>query len=159
MSSSRASVSQLDSLMAGIVGSSDLFASAAASTIGTSTTAEGAAFQRAVNDNMEALDLKMAFEVFKTQFDFDNKATELSHNICLITRDEYKRIATEAGQPEAEAHAVAEQMAAIIQPKCEAATKAASALIINKLEEFLDEQEAANVADQTRISMGIHRAV
>ena len=76
--------------MAGIVGSSDLFASAAASTIGTSTTAEGAAFERAVNDNMEALDLKMAFEVFKTEFNFDLKATELSRNICLITRDEYK---------------------------------------------------------------------
>eukprot|EP01048_Picozoa_sp_COSAG05_P018085 COSAG05_NODE_2583_length_2873_cov_359.798116_3_plen_91_part_00 len=67
MSSSRASVSQLDSLMAGIVGSSDLFASAAASAMGTTTAAEGAAFQRAVNDNMEALDLKMAFEVFKTE--------------------------------------------------------------------------------------------
>ena len=111
--------------MAGIVGSSDLFASAAASTIGTSTTAEGAAFQRAVNDNMEALDLKMAFEVFKTQFDFDNKATELSHNICLITRDEYKRIATEAGQPEAEASANAAQLAAIIQPSSDRDAKIA----------------------------------
>ena len=102
--------------MAGIVGSSDLFASAAASTIGTSTTAEGAAFQRAVNDNMEALDLKMAFEVFKTEFEFERKATELAHNICLITRDEYRRIATEAGQPEAEAHAVARRRPATVQP-------------------------------------------
>ena len=37
---------QLDSLMAGIVSSSDLLASAAASAMGTTTAAEGAAFQR-----------------------------------------------------------------------------------------------------------------
>ena len=100
MSSARASVSQLDAIMAGIVSSSDLLTSAAASVTGATTTAAvdtATKLKKAVEDNLDPLDIKLAHECFKTTFDFDAKATALANNLCEVTRDEYHQLVIAAG--------------------------------------------------------------
>ena len=114
MSSARASVSQLDAMMAGIVSSSDLLTSAAASVTGATTTAAVDAatrLKKAVEDNLDPLDLKLAHECFKTTFDFDTKATDLAHNLCQVTRDEYHQLVIAAGADKATAGRDADALA------------------------------------------------
>ena len=75
--------------MEGIV-SSNLLASATASVTGASAGLDAKAFKTAVDNNLELLDLKMAFKTWESTFDSNTKATELAHNLCKVTHyDEY----------------------------------------------------------------------
>ena len=96
MSSSRASVSQFDSLMEGVISSSGLLASAAASATPTPTAVDATAFKAAVEENLQTLDLKMSFKNWES-LDSDAKAVELAKNITQVTHDEYISLSTGAG--------------------------------------------------------------
>ena len=98
MSSSRASVSQFDSLMEGVISSSGLLASAAASATPTPTTVDATAFKAAVEENLQTLDLKMSFKNWES-LDSDAKAAKLADEICQVTHDEYISLASGAGIP------------------------------------------------------------
>ena len=162
MSSARASVSQLDAIMAGIVSSSDLLTNAAASMTGATTTAAvdtATKLKKAVEDNLDPLDLKLAHECFKTTFDFDAKATALANNLCEVTRDEYHQLVIAAGADQVQAGKDAVALAGNLKPKFESACQAANALITNKLDEFIDEQEKSSVTENARMSILVHKAV
>ena len=96
MSSSRASVSQFDSLMEGVISSSGLLASAATSATPTLTAVDETAFKAAVEENLQNLDLKMSFKNWES-LDSDAKAVELANNITQVAHDEYISLSTGAG--------------------------------------------------------------
>ena len=61
--------------MEGIISSSDLLASAAASVTDTPTVVDVTAFKAAVEENLYTLDLKMAFKTWESVSDSNTKAT------------------------------------------------------------------------------------
>ena len=161
MSSARASVSQLDAMMMGIVSTSDLLTSAAASVTGATTAATADAatkLKKAVEDNLDPLDLKLAHECFKTTFDFEAKATDLANNLCKVTRDEFYQLVIAAGADQVQAGKDADGLAGNLKPKFDSACLAANALITNKLDEFIVEQEKSSVTENARMSILIHKA-
>ena len=73
MSSSRPSVSRLDSLMEELVNPT-LSAGATASATGSSGGLDETAFKAAIDANLDPLDLKMAFGMWEATFDSNVKA-------------------------------------------------------------------------------------
>ena len=88
MSSYRPTVSQLDSLMDGLFNPASL-ASASAPAGGAPGGLDATAFSKAVDANLEPLDLKMAFGVWESAFDSTVKATQLAHDLCKVTHTEF----------------------------------------------------------------------
>ena len=82
--------------MEGVISSSGLLASAAASTTPTPTAVDATAFKAAVEENLQTLDLKMSFKNWES-LDSDAKAVELAKNITQVTHDEYISLSTSAG--------------------------------------------------------------
>ena len=160
MSSSRASVSQFDSLMEGVISSSGLLASAAASATPPPTTVDATAFKAAVEENLQTLDLKMSFKNWES-LDSDAKAVELAMNITQVAHDEYISLSTGAdSDPEKLAQETknAEIISQAMEPKILSACGAAIEQIMNDFEEFLSAEEETAATEQARMSLEISKA-
>ena len=99
----------------------------------------------------------MAFGLWQATFDSSVKATQLAHDLCQVAHDEYFLLADAAG--DAKAKDSAEILKNHLQPKFESACGAANKLIIDKLNDFINEQEAEGVKEHQRMSLGISSAV
>lgn len=157
MSSSRASVSQFDSLMEGVISSSGLLASAATSATPTLTAVDETAFKAAVEENLQNLDLKMSFKNWES-LDSDAKAVELANNITQVAHDEYISLSTGAGTSAEETAKNAVIISQAMKPKFQSTCGAAIKQIMNQFEEFLAAEEETAATEQARMSLEISKA-